>query len=265
MSTTAILTVGGARLMRRLAIVGLAIGLQAGAQADSKSAPKPAHKTAPKPAQQPSERFEENMMLRFHMHENFGVLRSLETLLIHGKIDEAHTLAEAIALAPDEPGAGAWTAQTLRVRESATALARMTSVDDALRETARLAAACGACHVDAGAQPDIATAKVPPPDLQTIPARMARHLWASDRLWEGMLGNTEPPWRAGLDVLAATPLPAAELGSDRVALGKQLQRLATETRAKAPLDLPARAAAYGDLLVTCASCHAKKPANEARR
>lgn len=29
------------------------------------------------------------MMVRFHMHENFGLLRTMERLLVHGKIDVA--------------------------------------------------------------------------------------------------------------------------------------------------------------------------------
>jgi hypothetical protein len=80
-----------------------------------------------------------------------------------------------------------------------------------------------------------------------------------------MMGNSDTAWRAGLDVLAATPLPASELGSERMALAKQLQRPAMETGArKGTLDLSARAVAYGDLLVTCAACHAKNPSDEAR-
>ena len=213
----------------------------------------------------PRQRFEQNMMVRFHMHENFGLLRTMERLLIHGKIDQARDLADAIARAPDEPGTAAWATQTTRVRQHAAALASTTSVNEALRESARLAAACGGCHVDAGAQPDFLTPRPAPPDDATLTARMARHLWATDRLWEAMLGNAEPPWRAGLDVLAATPLPSSELGSERAALARQLQRLASTARTRQALELPARATAYGELLVTCAACHAKPPSNQASR
>ena len=233
-----------------LALLGFALALRSGAHAD--------------PA--PGDRFEHDMMVRFHMHENFGVLRVMERGLIHGKIDEAHDLADAIARAPDEPGTGAWVVQIKRVRERAAALAKTTSVNEALRDEAWLAAACGSCHVDSGAQPEFSARPAVPADRGTIESRMARHLWASDRLWEAMLGNADAPWRAGLDVLAATPLPASELGSDRVALGKQLQSQASDARAqRSTLDLSGRAAAYGEILVTCAACHAKKPANDASR
>lgn len=50
---------------------------------------------------------------------------------------------------------------------------------------------------------------------------MARHLWATDRLWEGMVGGDDDAWRDGLDVLAAAqsslssgPYDARAVGGD---------------------------------------------------
>lgn len=126
-----------------LALFGVALGLRTGARAEPT----------------PNERSERDTMMRLHMHENFGVLRAMERSLVHGKIDEAHDLAGAIAHAPDEPGTAAWVVQIKRVRERAAALAKTTSVNDALREEAWLAATCGGCHVDSGA-PEFST---PPP------------------------------------------------------------------------------------------------------
>jgi hypothetical protein len=80
---------------------------------------------------------------------------------------------------------------------------------------------------------------------------MARHLWAADRLWEGLVGGAEDAWGQGLEVLAATPLPAAQLGATREPLARKLQSIATGAR-KGPAD---HAAVYGELLTTCAGCH----------
>ena len=231
-----------------LALVLIAIGVHGAARAEPK----------------PSKRFEDNMMVRFHMHENYGVLRTMERLLVHGKIDAARDLADAIARAPEVPGMSTWAAQTARVRKSAAALASTTSVNEALREEARLAAACGGCHVDSGAQPEFSTPPALPPDRPTLDARMARHVWATDRLWESLLGNADAPWRTGLDVLAATALPSAAIGGDRAVRAKQFQRLAADTRTRrGTLDLSARAVAYGEILVACAGCHAQKPSDQA--
>jgi hypothetical protein len=86
---------------------------------------------------------------------------------------------------------------------------------------------------------------------------MARHLWATDRLWEGVVGSSDDAWRAGLDVLAVTPLPAAQLGDERAMIAHRLRRLAEDARkTRGGGQLVERARDYGEILVTCAACHA---------
>lgn len=208
----------------------------------------------------PSKKFEHDMMVRFHMHENFDLVRAIEKLLVRGKLEEGQRLAAAIARAPDEPGMQPWAPQAAKVRDRANAIANAPSIDEALRAEARLADACASCHADAGATPEFRSAPTLPPDKGTVEARMARHLWAADRLWEGIVGDAEDPWRAGLDVLAATPLPWSKVDADRAPLGKQLQSLADDARKMSRVtDRAERARAYGEILVTCAACHGVKP------
>ncbi|MBX3157689.1 MAG: hypothetical protein KF773_17080 [Deltaproteobacteria bacterium] len=205
------------------------------------------------PEKPPEQRFERDMMLRFHMHQNFDLVRAIERLLVRGKLEEAARFAEAIAQAPVEaPAHGPWATHVVAVRDRALAVARATTVEDALRKETRLAVACAGCHRDSAA---IVFAKPPaaPPDRATIDARMARHRWAADRLWEAIVGDADDAWRAGLDVLAATPL---ELGPERAPLARELQRLATAAR-RAPPSAD-RAATYAELLVTCAACHSRR-------
>jgi cytochrome c553 len=203
----------------------------------------------------PAKRFEHDMIVRFHMHENFDLVRAVEKLLVRGKLAEAQNLASAIARAPDEPGLAPFAPQAIEVRARASAVASATSVDEALRAEAKLAAACASCHVEAGVMPEFRSAAQAPPDKPSVEARMVRHLWATDRLWEGLVGDADDSWRAGLDVLATTPLPWKTLDKDRVPLGKQLQRLADDARKGTHDD---RARAYGEILVTCAACHSRK-------
>ena len=77
---------------------------------------------------------------------------------------------------------------------------------------------------------------------------MARHAWASDRLWEGVIGNDVDRWRSGLAILANSPVP-----------GTALQTMARDqlTVATGPPNSDARAIAYGKILIVCAGCHAK--------
>ncbi len=206
-------------------------------------------------ADDPRERFEKDMMVRFHMHENLGLLRAVEMLVIHGRLEEAKALANAIAEAPDEPGLGALAKHAVRVRELAAALARAPSIDEAARREARLGVACAGCHLEAGV---MVAPKTPaaPPDGPTVEARMARHLWATDRLWEGVIGGADEPWLQGLDVLASAPLPFSSQTDDRRRLSQRLQRLADGARKRIASDrLDERGRTYGEMLGVCATCH----------
>lgn len=222
------------------------------------SAADPLPPPTKRPEKPPEKQFEQDMMVRFHMHENFGVLHTLQQFLVRGRFDAAKQLAGAMAQAPDEPGLSTWAAQTARVREKALAIANARNLEEALRAEAHLAQACASCHVDSGAQPEFDHVPTLPPDRATVEARMARHVWASDRLWEGMLGNADDSWRSGLDVLAATPLPNDMLGRARTPIAKTLQRLAKDARKETTL--AGRADSYGEILVQCAACHAQPAA-----
>jgi cytochrome c553 len=197
------------------------------------------------------------MVVRYHMHENFGLLRAIEKLLVRGKLDEAKAFARAIAEAPDEPGFSPFGKRATEVRERAAALAAAPTVDEGCRREAQLAAACASCHVEAGVIPEFDDPPHLPADDATVPGRMARHLWATDRLWEGVVGDSDQSWRAGLDVLAATPPPWTKADHDREAFARQLQRLATQARrTQATGHLGDKSRDYGDILATCAGCHA---------
>ena len=219
----------------------------------------PPGKLPPASALPPAQRFERDMMLRFHMLSSFDAARTIERLLIRGRLDEARYFAQAMATEPDVPGMAPWAAPIARVRERAAAIATAPDLAEACRREARLADACASCHRDAGAQAEFQPPHDVPPDLPTVVARMARHRWAADRLREGMIGEADDAWRAGLDILAAAPIaPLASLGADRKELARRLQQLADQARhADGP---PAdRVRVYGEILVTCAACHGGAP------
>lgn len=210
-------------------------------------------------ADEPHKQFEHDMMARFHMHESYSLYAAVERLLIRGKLDDARDLARAIGVVADEAGLQAWAPQSAAVRERAVALSNATSVDEACRRMARLAEACAHCHVAANAVPEFRGPPELPPDRPTVDARMARHLWAIERVREGMIGAAEEPWRAGLDVLATAPLPWATTEGDRAALANRVHELADRARHRGAGDTgEERTRTYGELLVTCAACHTDK-------
>jgi len=73
------------------------------------------------------------MMVRYHMHGNLDVLRSIERLLLRGRLDEARQLARGIAEAPLESDLGSWATQAATVRERAAAVAAAPALDEAER------------------------------------------------------------------------------------------------------------------------------------
>jgi cytochrome c553 len=203
----------------------------------------------------PSKQFEHDMMARFHMHESYTLFGAIERLLVRGKLAEVRDLARAIGVAPDEAGLSAWAAQAAVVRDRAAAVANATTVEVACQRTASLAAACARCHADTGVSPEFRTPPPLPPDRPTIDARMTRHVWAVERVREGVIGDDDSSWRAGIDVLAQAPLPWRGSEGARGALAKQLHDVADRARHRATPD-PDRARTYGELLVACAACHA---------
>lgn len=236
----------------RRALAVIVVGALAGLAAEaSPGGAAPAAPAAP---------VDRDVALRLHMHGNFDLLRAIERLLIRGKLEDAARLATAIAEVPDAPAHGSYAAHAVLVRDRAAAVARATTVDQACRLEAKLAAACGACHLETGGVPALRAFPPAPADQPTLAARMARHRWAANRLWEGVVIGAVEPWNAGLDVLAATPIDWGERARERAPLGLALQRLAVNAR-KLGASIDGRATAYGELLATCAACHTLPPAS----
>lgn len=224
-------------MTRALLLLLLAIGCQSASAVE----PPQEHETA----------------VRLHMREHYDLDRAIERLLVRGQLEQARDLSRVMGGASDDLGFGTATRHVVLVRERAAALAASPGIDEACRRAAKLAAACATCHVDARIAPLFDATQKVPADEPTIHARMARHAWAVDRIWEGMVGNSDAAWRAGLDVIARPPLPWSELSGPRVALGRRLQDLAVRARQLHMIDdIDERARMYGEILVTCAACHA---------
>ena len=200
-------------------------------------------------------RFDRPAMVRFHMRRHFDDLRAIERHLIAGRLDDARALAYLLARPSADPGVAPWAPESRQVVDAALALAAAPSLDEACRREPRVSAACAGCHLRARATPVFDPPPPPPDDLPTPEARMARHLWATDWLWEAMVGGSEPAWRSGLAVLAATPLRFTRTDTSRLA--GRLADLA-ESQGSRAITLADRAAAYGELLVTCTRCHARQ-------
>ena len=200
-------------------------------------------------------------LLQLHMADHYADLRLMERAMVKGDLAEVRDYATALVFDRADPQLAPWTANLERMRSAAEALSLAADVPEACRRAPVLAAVCGDCHQETGAQLAFAD-DGPPVDDGTTPVRMARHQWAADRLWQALVAPSDAAWRDALAVLAATPLPADELGVDATAevrdrLVARARLLQSTAKAVRPIDgSRRRAEAYGELLRLCASCHA---------
>ena len=189
--------------------------------------------------------------MRAHLRD----LRDVERLLIAGKLDDAKTRAYLLTKPASDFGMSRWQREVDAVSEGARSLDAATSVEQALRVEVQIAAACARCHVRTQTLPVIAEPAAAPADDGTPSARMARHEWAVDRLWEGVVSGSEHHWRLGLDILATTPLPQTVLAGGHT-FAARLHGQARHELAVQTIESPEnRARAYGEILVTCSACH----------
>jgi cytochrome c553 len=117
--------------------------------------------------------------------------------------------------------------------------------------------ACGACHETAGDGPQFQAVTEPETD-----AAMARHVWAADRMWEGLIGPDPERWRRSADLLKIEVVDFSALyaGVDLETAG-DAARLHSRVHALADVgrmadDSADRVELYGAYIAACADCHA---------
>ena len=88
---------------------------------------------------------------------------------------------------------------------------------------------------------------------------MRLHTWAADALWHGLVVPSDDQWIHGAHLIANATIDVSAMmhakpNAEVVELAEQLEAFAA--RAEGTRGLEQRAALYGDMLRTCASCHA---------
>ena len=132
------------------------------------------------------------------------------------------------------------------------------SLEAAADATAQVGQACGECHRRYQVAPRFLVG-APPPGGSGPRAEMARHVWAAERMWEGLVGPEDYAWHSGAEALKEGWLHPAEVISDpqdRDRIRELTQQVyALGARAAAIPEAEGRAEIYGEFLTTCIDCH----------
>ncbi|MFI5306640.1 MAG: hypothetical protein ACHQ53_04760 [Polyangiales bacterium] len=196
-----------------------------------------------------------------YMAEHFAVATWARDAVINGNLDALRRPLRALAdyryasVAP-----GGWLPAIARLQEAAVLTAGAETLDLAASGVATMGRVCGECHRESHAGPQFVgdERNEGKSKSDTLGTRMYRHMWAADRLWEGLTGPSDAAWRAGAEALARAPeqAPRADPPLSPQFVSALLQVRELGQRALEADSLADRANVYGVFLASCASCHA---------
>ncbi len=196
------------------------------------------------------------------MANHFDEALAIRDALIEGDLEAArHRARSLVERRPtDLPGQAA--RYVAEFRAAAQAVVEAPDRGTAARAVGRLGASCGACHRGSNVQVELEPPAPPPTDPGAI-GHMLRHLWAADRLWEGLVVPSDEAWAQGAAALADAALRPEALSPD-VPLYPRIEALALRVHSlagegKTAVDTGLRIDIYAGLLATCARCHGLLP------
>src|SRR6185295_1100568 len=99
-----------------------------------------------------------------------------------------------------------WRGFVERMQEVAGRIKDSTLISRAAAATADLGVSCGLCHQQRGGPR--ASKETDPGEGTSVESRMRRHVWATERLWEGLYVPSDDAWNAGAQALSTAPFPS---------------------------------------------------------
>ena len=213
----------------------------------AKAAPEPEATAGPE-AKQPVSR---------HMWSHYLAALRARDAIIGGHPERAR---EPLSWLADQAYAeslpDAWRPHAVHVRRAAKRAGEGTDGETAARAIGALGAACGECHAAMGRGPAREPAGFSELGEEDLVARMHRHGWAMERMWEGLMMPWDESYRVGAQVLAEGKLELEKDVKDAAKLRAGLETVRSLGKQAVTLQhTDERAALYGDLISTCAGCH----------
>jgi len=132
------------------------------------------------------------------MHESLYALTAARDRLVAGDLDGARRgLQRVVEDAVPSMAPEAWRPHVEDLRDAAASGAEGETIASLSQAVADGARACGACHAEVDGGPRWVGQDLPPPQDQ-----MGRHVWAADRMWEGLIGPAPGRWHSAARALA---------------------------------------------------------------
>jgi cytochrome c553 len=191
------------------------------------------------------------------MRSHFKEAGLMRIAVVNGVLSDAAAPAEALSnmegLGKIDPS---WQSSIDVLQYASRRIRSSSDVPAAAAAIADIGIACGACHKAVGGGPAVKV-DAPPITDGSLQSRMRQHIWATDRLWEGLFVPSDASWKAGAAALSTDPFPKELLDKGdvhaRSAAARFKSLVATAASQKKPAE---RGQLYATLLETCAACHA---------
>jgi hypothetical protein len=193
------------------------------------------------------------------MYAHFDRAGEVHDALVRGELDRARTAGEWIASHPEPRSLADVPEEFLFAMQGyAAQVSQSNHLEEAATAAAHLGRTCGDCHREQDVEPRFLVGTAPPSG-DGPKAEMALHIWASERMWEGLVGPGDYAWRSGAEALKhgwLDPRDVASEPQDRERIGELIRQVyALGSRAEQASDSEQRAEIYGEFLNTCMECH----------
>lgn len=209
---------------------------------------------APEPAPVPAAAPPAEATVAAHMAEHLARATATRDAVVQGRFDEAREGFRWLAGHEPLSAPGSWTADMQRI-----AATGMVATDTAGQAAAlgALANTCGGCHQSLSTGV-LMPERPAPPSGSGLSDHMARHAWASDRMWAALIEPDGTAWERSLRVLSPEGEEQATLDGWGLPASSAPREAAVHRLAHAALadDNPdTRADLYGQIVAECAGCH----------
>jgi mono/diheme cytochrome c family protein len=202
-----------------------------------------------------------------HMHGHLDHISEIKHAVIAGDLEATRKPAIWLATHDAPEGlTGAWLPYVEEMRRYAARAAEAEDLVAAAGAISEIARTCGDCHRASGFSIAFGFDERPPSDQQSLMTQMQRHLWAADRMWEGLIGPSDVAWNRGAHILSEVNLVSSDIaesgtaGASAAENQEQISALLGRARGMGEMGSQAvsvelRSGLYGEFLSSCASCH----------